>query len=296
MTNRLPGGWTILLFVGFVNAATLASALPWRVDRLPSLPDLTEPGMRGDRCNTCHTAGGGTSRNAFGLLWERTYPKFEDLGMTAAEAFAPVAERDPDEDGFTNAVELALGTHPGNASSKPLRFTRSLNAGFNTLSLPLDPRKTTRVRDVLDLVGSESDFIVRWDAPTGRFVRVDRNTPSDSPTNAVVDAQSAFLIQMNASRTVTFVGRPWASSRLRLEVGLNFVALPKRPPEQVRLSNLVGETGFGVALSGERFIPYLPSRGTGSPTDAPLEGAHGYLIFSTTRRELDFGGVGWNNE
>jgi hypothetical protein len=296
MRHRLTTVWGILLGVAFAGAATFASGLSWRPERLPSLPDLTEPGMRGDRCNTCHTTGGGTLRNSFGALWERTYPGFEDLDMTASQAFSPVAELDPDGDGFTNAVELALGTHPGNASSKPLRFTRSLVTGLNTLSLPVDPRTPFRARDLLETVGSASDFLIRWNGANGRFVRVDRNTPADAADNVPIDGQSAFLIQMNASRTVSFVGRAWSSSRIRLEPGVNLVALPKRPVAATRLSHLVGETGFGVALSGERFRPYLPSNGPGSPSDGFLEGARGYLIFSTTRRELDFGGVGWTDE
>lgn len=268
----------------------------WRPQRLPGLPDLTEPGMRGDACNTCHVSGGGTARNPFGLLWERTYPGFEDFEMTAAEAFAPVAELDPDGDSFTNAVELALGTHPGNASSRPLRFTRPLTPGWNTLSLPLDPRRPFRVRDLLETVGTEGEYLIRWDSTEKRFVRVDRTTSPNTPENVFVDGQSAFLVWMRTSKEVSFVGRAWTSSRIRLEPGLNFVALPRKPVGERRLAHLAGDSGFGVALVGDRFTPCLPSRGAENPGNVPLKGAEGYFIFSTTRRDEDFGGAGWSNE
>lgn len=289
-------GRVIVLGMAIWNWSFNALGVLWRPQRLPALPDLTEPGMRGDACNTCHVSGGGTARNPFGLLWERTYPGFEDFEMTAPEAFAPVAELDPDEDSFTNAVELALGTHPGNASSRPFRLTRRLASGWNTLSLPLDPRRPFRARDLLETVGTEGEYLIRWDSAGKRFVRVDRTIPPIAPENVLVDGQSAFLVWMNAPGEVSFVGRAWTSSRIRLEPGLNFVALPKKPAGERRLANLVGDSGFGVALVGDRFIPYLPSRGTANPGNVSLQGAEGYFIFSTTRREEDFGGTGWNDE
>ncbi len=75
--------------------------------------------MNGNRCNTCHTTGGGTPRNDFGLDWEAAYPNAQDRGLTAAAAFAAVADLDSDGDGVTNAAELADGKHPGNAASTP---------------------------------------------------------------------------------------------------------------------------------------------------------------------------------
>ncbi len=99
--------------------ASPATGLPWRPERLPSLPDLGEPGMNNNSCNTCHTSGGGTRRNPFGLDWEAAYPRFQDFGLNATDAFAAVADLDSDGDGFTNAEELADGKHPGNATSSP---------------------------------------------------------------------------------------------------------------------------------------------------------------------------------
>ena len=114
---------TVRRALAVVVAVTLyaspSHAFPWRPNRLPSLPDLGEPGMNGVRCNTCHTSGGGTPRNPFGLDWEAAYPRAEDFGLGIAEAFAAVADLDSDGDGFTNAEELAVGKHPGNAASSP---------------------------------------------------------------------------------------------------------------------------------------------------------------------------------
>jgi hypothetical protein len=105
----------MLIVVGVSQTA----ALSWRPGKLPAIPDLGEPGMNGNQCNTCHTSGGGTARNPFGLAWEAAYPTFGDFGLSADDAFAAVASLDSDGDGFTNAEELDARAHPGNALSQP---------------------------------------------------------------------------------------------------------------------------------------------------------------------------------
>jgi hypothetical protein len=105
----------LLIAVGVSQTA----AFDWRPGKLPGIPDLGEPGMNGTQCNTCHTNGGGTARNPFGLAWEATYPRSEDFGLAPEVAFAPVANLDSDGDGHTNVQELDAGTHPGNAASQP---------------------------------------------------------------------------------------------------------------------------------------------------------------------------------
>ena len=80
-------------------------------------------------CNTCHTTGGGTPRNAFGLAVQSL------VTPGGREAFwgPSLAALDSDGDGFTNGQELgdpdgdgvadplAKITHPGNASEFPPR-------------------------------------------------------------------------------------------------------------------------------------------------------------------------------
>ncbi len=98
-----------------------ASARNFRVSMLPNGSVFS--------CNTCHTSGGGTPRNPFGLAVQaRVTPN----GM---QAFwdASLAGQDSDGDGFTNGQELgdpdgdgiatpgATITNPGDASSKPNR-------------------------------------------------------------------------------------------------------------------------------------------------------------------------------
>lgn len=105
-----------------------ASARNFRVSMLPNGSVFS--------CNTCHTSGGGTPRNPFGLAVQaRVTPN----GM---QAFwdAQLAALDSDGDGFTNGQELgdpdgdfqnigsaSLVTNPGDASSKPNRAP-----GFNS--------------------------------------------------------------------------------------------------------------------------------------------------------------------
>ena len=83
-------------------------------------------------CNTCHTTGGGSARNAFGLaVGARVSPGGNEVFWGAA-----LAALDSDGDGFTNGQELqdpngtwrsgqlppgnvSLVTQPGNAASRP---------------------------------------------------------------------------------------------------------------------------------------------------------------------------------
>lgn len=62
-------------------------------------------------CTACHRDGGGSVLNAFG-------EQFKDAGETAA-AFAKIAEKDADGDGFKNAVEAMAKANPGRKESTP---------------------------------------------------------------------------------------------------------------------------------------------------------------------------------
>ena len=110
-------------------------------------------------CNTCHTNGGGSPRNAFGLDVEaRVTPN-------GTESFwnAELAALDSDGDGFTNGEELqdpngewregsanpgdaSLVTNPGNANSVPTSlFDISNNFVFhlsNNYPNPFNPSTT----------------------------------------------------------------------------------------------------------------------------------------------------------
>jgi hypothetical protein len=296
MSNRLAVlAMGVLMSCGVTGSGR---AFPWRPDRLPLLPALTEAGMNGDRCNTCHTAGGGTVRNPFGKDWEATYPGAEDFGLTAGVAFGPLALKDSDGDGFSNQEELAAGTHPGNGTSRPLRFTRDLGAGLNTLSVPLSPRVGFRAVDLLGVAGASAEYLVWWDPSAQRFRRVDRTTERGSAADVAVGGQTAFLVWMQAAARVVFVGRAWGESAVSLVPGLNFLALPRRPSGVARLSDLLGGEGLGVALAeeGGRFRAYLPAFGADSGTNVPLRGGHGYFIVSPDGGTRDLGGDGWSDE
>lgn len=108
------------LCVGFVVVFAFANAdaRNFRNGLIPNSPAS---------CNTCHTTGGGSPRNAFGLAVQ------ELVTPGGREAFwsPAIAALDSDGDGFTNGQELgdpdgdgianplAKVTHPGNASDFP---------------------------------------------------------------------------------------------------------------------------------------------------------------------------------
>lgn len=116
---RAWGGLTLSLIccLGTIDSA----ARNFRPDRIPN--------GSVNSCNTCHTSGGGTERNAFGLLVEST------IGFTSADVafWGPsLATQDSDGDGFTNGQELgdpsgfwpnqaprAGATNPGDPNSFP---------------------------------------------------------------------------------------------------------------------------------------------------------------------------------
>lgn len=65
-------------------------------------------GTRLDTCNTCHTSGGGSPRNPYGLA-------FSDSGHD----FVSIELLDSDGDGFTNIEEIKALTFPGDANDYP---------------------------------------------------------------------------------------------------------------------------------------------------------------------------------
>ncbi|WP_321418221.1 hypothetical protein [uncultured Methanomethylovorans sp.] len=65
-------------------------------------------GTKLDTCNTCHTSGGGSPRNLYGLA-------FFDSGHD----FIAIETLDSDNDGFTNIAEINALTFPGDANDNP---------------------------------------------------------------------------------------------------------------------------------------------------------------------------------
>ena len=93
--------------VFFFIFATTVSARPFRLGKLP------DKGKKFS-CATCHlNPGGGGSRTAFG----NDYAK---VGLKAGDKYTKdLGAMDSDKDGFSNDMEFAAGTHPGDSGSKP---------------------------------------------------------------------------------------------------------------------------------------------------------------------------------
>ncbi len=92
-----------------VLITTAAAGRPFRLDKVPDQG-------KNFKCKTCHTSGfGGKSFNPFGLDYQK-------IGLTAGDSYTDeLADRDSDNDGFTNRQEFDAGTNPGDPKSKPER-------------------------------------------------------------------------------------------------------------------------------------------------------------------------------
>ncbi|MCK5456298.1 MAG: T9SS type A sorting domain-containing protein, partial [Melioribacteraceae bacterium] len=123
---------TIIFFL--LSSALFLIGRSFRVSKLPHGTKFS--------CNTCHTNGGGSPRNAFGLDVEsRVSPGGSESFWTPE-----LAAMDSDGDGFTNGEELqdpngvwvegtanpgdvSLVTNPGSASSVPTSIF-DINSNF----------------------------------------------------------------------------------------------------------------------------------------------------------------------
>lgn len=65
-------------------------------------------GTKLDTCNTCHTSGGGSPRNPYGLEYS-----------TGGRDFASIEALDSDNDGITNIDEINALTFPGDSKDFP---------------------------------------------------------------------------------------------------------------------------------------------------------------------------------
>ena len=109
-----------------------ADARSWRADQVPNAGNVADADGAAVGSNLCHTAGGGSARNPFGVVVEGLLADPTDQTETFWDA--ALAALDSDGDGATNGVELldpngtwtpgntdpgdaALVTHPGDSTS-----------------------------------------------------------------------------------------------------------------------------------------------------------------------------------
>jgi hypothetical protein len=107
----------------FVMGAALIAVLPQVALARPSAPQIfcqvypTAIQCRGSvaACTTCHTAA--PQLNPYGMVVSGSLIRESSFEDELPAALAATENADSDEDGRTNAEELAAGTWPGNAAS-----------------------------------------------------------------------------------------------------------------------------------------------------------------------------------
>lgn len=136
---------TTILFAGvalFVGTSVFAK------QNFPSLiPNVNNiPGLSGNTCNACHTSGGGSARNAFGLDVKK------NLSGNSIN-WAALSKLDSDGDGFTNGQELQDpdgAWTPGQANpGDPTKVTRPGDA--NSVPTSVIENEDNRINSVIDL-------------------------------------------------------------------------------------------------------------------------------------------------
>ena len=136
---------TTILFAG---ATLFFGTSLFAKQNFPSLiPNVNNiPGLNGNTCNTCHTNGGGTARNAFGLDVKK------NLSGNSIN-WSALSKLDSDGDGFTNGQELQdpEGTWiPGQAS--PGDPTKVSRPGDNTNKpTSVIENEENRINSMIDL-------------------------------------------------------------------------------------------------------------------------------------------------
>lgn len=85
-------------------------------------------------CQYCHVnAGGGAPWNAYGNALRATLNGDAKGNVGDALYLVLKADKDADEDGFSDALEVVAKTLPGNANSKPTQTKAALEAELEKL-------------------------------------------------------------------------------------------------------------------------------------------------------------------
>jgi len=104
MNSKLAIG--LFVAVIFLIGATMAAARPAYFSSFRQNYDIT--GTKLDSCNACHTSGGGSPRNPYGMAYSES-----------GKDFASIGNLDSDNDGFTNLEEINGLTFPGDPNDYP---------------------------------------------------------------------------------------------------------------------------------------------------------------------------------
>ncbi len=104
MNSKLAIGLFVAVIV--LIGATMAAARPAYFSSFRQNYDIT--GTKLDSCNACHTSGGGSPRNPYGMAYSES-----------GKDFASIGNLDSDNDGFTNLEEINGLTFPGDPNDYP---------------------------------------------------------------------------------------------------------------------------------------------------------------------------------
>jgi len=184
---------------------------------------------------------------------------------------------------------------PASVVLKP-RFTLSLDAGINLISVPLNPGEPWTLNDLADVIGRDNlDMIIYL--KNGRFVGYKPDLTDDLSANMPIAGDEAYIVLIKSPAEVTFTGEAW-DGEVSLSKRFDTMAVPVNPGPW-RLSDLASYIGPNLSSiiwydrAVGRFVRY--SSAAPEISDTIIRGGQGYLVSMTEPADLIFEGKAWMN-
>jgi hypothetical protein len=158
--------------------------------------------------------------------------------------------QDPDDDGFTNEVEIEAGSDPCNIYSIPKDTTITLKTGFNMIAIPAEVMFMPDLRDWLPLLGTADDIetVMVYDPANHRFITLVPEASSNP--SFPLSGGEALIVYAKRAFDISFTSALCGPMDLRQ--GLNVFGFAC-PPDGYSAFDLLSALGAENVNSIQRF-------------------------------------------